>query len=192
MRVLKSIAIGLSLAICLPALADDADKFAKVQETIENFKRAQAAQPYFQSAYGYAVFPTIGKGGAGLGAGAGKGYVYERGRYVGESRMLQLSVGFQLGGQAYSQIVFFENKAAFDQFTGKDFEFTADASAVAITAGANAEVGTKGVSAGASVTDEAGVAVGKYYNGMAVLTLAKGGLMYQAALAGQRYSFKAK
>lgn len=161
-----------------------------VQETIDNFKRSQIARPYFDSAYGYAVFPTIGKGGAGVGGALGKGYVYERGKLVGESTMVQLSAGLQLGGQAYSQVVFFENKAALDEFTKEGFEFSADASAVALTLGASAEAGTKGVSAGASITHEHGKTVAQYHKGMAVLTLAKGGLMYQAALAGQKYFFK--
>ena len=189
MRILKTLLISMALAMSLPVFAD---KAADVQETIGDFKKAQATKPYFESAYGYAVFPTIGKGAIGVGGGGGKGQVYEQGRYVGDSTMVQLSVGWQLGGQAFSQIVFFENKEAFDKFTKSGFEFSADASAVALTAGASAEAGTKGVSAGASATQEAGVTVAKYADGMAVLTLAKGGLMYQAALAGQKYTFKPK
>jgi lipid-binding SYLF domain-containing protein len=196
MRATMVIITCLGLALGSTAIADtkSADKAAEraenVNETVQNFKDAQEARPYFDKSYGYAVFPTIGKGAIGVGAAGGKGHVYEQGRFVGESTMVQLSVGAQLGGQAYSQIVFFENKAAFDEFTREGFEFSADASAVALTAGASAEAGTKGVSAGASTTKDHGVAVAKYNKGMAVLTLAKGGLMYQAALAGQKYSFK--
>jgi lipid-binding SYLF domain-containing protein len=210
MRMLTTLISSASLAIGLPTLtaiahdspttgsASAANKTAdkpvakeqSINDTLQNFRDAQAARPYFDSSYGYAVFPTIGKGAIGIGGAGGKGYVYERGDFVGESTMVQLSVGAQLGGQAYSQIVFFENKAAFDEFTREGFEFSADASAVALTAGANAEAGTKGVSATASTTKDHGVAIAKYNKGMAVLTLAKGGLMYQAALAGQKYSFK--
>jgi lipid-binding SYLF domain-containing protein len=200
MRATMAFITCLGLALGTAAIADtksadkSADKAAEraenVDETLQNFKDAQDARPYFDKSYGYAVFPTIAKGAIGVGAAGGKGYVYERGALVGESTMVQLSVGAQLGGQAYSQIVFFENKAAFDEFTREGFEFSADASAVALTAGASAEAGTKGVSAGASTTKDHGVVVAKYNKGMAVLTLAKGGLMYQAALAGQKYSFK--
>jgi lipid-binding SYLF domain-containing protein len=193
MRVLTSILLSLSLAFSVPALANDASNAPeKVQDTVENFKKAQVTKPYFENSYGYAVFPTIAKAGVGIGGAGGKGHVYEQGRYVGESSMGQVSVGLQLGGQAYSQIVFFENKAAFDEFTREGFEFTADASAVALTLGANGQVGTQGVNAAASVTKENGIAVSKYNKGMAIMTLAKGGLMYQAALTGQKYSFKAR
>jgi lipid-binding SYLF domain-containing protein len=189
MRAIKALLLAISLGAFVPVFAD---KSVDVQETIGDFKKAQVTKPYFQSSYGYAVFPTIGKGAIGVGGAGGKGQVYEQGRYVGDSTMVQLSVGWQLGGQAFSQIVFFENKEALDKFTKSGFEFSADASAVALTAGASAEAGTKGVSAGASATQEAGVTVAKYVDGMAVLTLAKGGLMYQAALAGQKYTFKPK
>jgi len=198
MRVITCLIACLSLSAGVTAIANDTDKAAqkrvekaeKIDDTVDNFKKAQVAKPYFESSYGYAVFPTIGKGAVGVGGAGGKGQVYERGRYVGDSTMVQLSVGLQLGGQAYSQIVFFENKAAFDEFTREGFEFNADASAVALTLGANAEAGTKGVSAAASTTKETGIAVAKYNKGMAVLTLAKGGLMYEVSLAGQKYSFK--
>lgn len=169
-----------------PALAD------KYQDTIETFKSAAAAKPYLASAYGYAVFPTIGKGGMVVGGAGGKGRVYERGKYVGDSTMTQLSIGLQLGGQAYSQMVFLVDKSAFDNFTRESFEFSADVSAVAITLGASAKAGSSGPSASASVTEDLGANAAKYYKGMAVLTLAKGGLMYEVSLSGQKYSFEPK
>jgi uncharacterized membrane protein len=91
----------------------------------------------FDNSYGYAVFPTIGKGGLGVGAAHGKGRVYAQGKYVGDTSMTQVSFGLQAGGQAYSQIIFFEDKRAFDEFTSGNFEFGAGVSAVAITAGAS-------------------------------------------------------
>lgn len=186
MRIKSILFAVVCFALAAPAFAD------KYTDTINNFKKAEVAKPYFSSAYGYAVFPTIGKGGVGVGAAAGKGHVYQAGRYVGESTLLQLSVGLQLGGQAYSQIIFFEDKRAFDEFTGDSFEFGADASAVAVTLGANAQAGTTGPSASVSTNVENGKAITQYYKGFAVLTLAKGGLMYQAALSGQKYVFKRK
>lgn len=186
MRTKSIIFTCICFAFTAPAFAD------KYTDTINNFKKAEVTKPYFSSAYGYAVFPTISKGAIGVGGAAGKGHVYQGGRFVGDSTLVQLSVGFQLGGQAYSQIVFFEDKRAFDEFTGDSFEFGADASAVAITLGANAQAGTTGPSASLSTTVEHGKAATQYYKGFAVLTLAKGGLMYQAAIAGQKYIFKRK
>ena len=196
MRLNKASLFLIGIALSVPALltpiqAENAEP-DKYQETIANFKKAEASKPYFSSAYGYAVFPTIGKGGIGVGGAGGKGHVFEHGKYIGESTMVQLSIGFQLGGQAYSQMVFFQDKSALDNFIKEGFEFGADASAVAITAGANATAGTSGASASANVSPSHGKAVAEYYKGMAVLTLAKGGLMYQAALAGQKYTFSKK
>lgn len=186
MRATSIILACVCFALVTPAWADS------YNDTINNFKKSEVAKPYFSSAYGYAVFPNIGKGGIGVGGALGKGRVYEGGKFVGESKLVQLSVGLQLGGQVYSQIVFFRDKRAFDEFTKGSFEFGADASAVAITAGANAQAGTTGVSAGVSTNVEHGKTVAQYYKGFAVLTLAKGGLMYQAALAGQKYMFTRK
>src|SRR4051794_34432554 len=124
MRTISMIVACVCFAFAAPAFAD------KYIDTINNFRKAEVARPYFSSAYGYAVFPTIGKGAVGVGGAIGKGRVYQGGRYVGESSLVQLSVGFQLGGQAYSQIIFFEDKHAFDEFTHDTFEFGADASAV--------------------------------------------------------------
>ena len=185
MRILRTACVGLCLTLSAPVWAD------AYQDTIDNFKKSEIGREYFASAYGYAVFPLIGKGGAGIGAAGGKGRVYEGGKLTGESIMGQISVGFQLGGQAYSEVIFFKDKRAYDEFTGGSFEFGADASAVAITAGVAAQAGTKGAAATAGVSaGRTKQAVAEYYKGMAVLTLAKGGLMYEAALAGQRYTFK--
>ncbi|MES1192519.1 MAG: lipid-binding SYLF domain-containing protein [Steroidobacter sp.] len=186
MRITSIFLACVSIALSTPVWAD------KYSDAINNFRKAEITRPYFTSAYGYAVFPTIGKGAIGVGGAAGKGHVYQGGKFVGESTLVQLSVGFQLGGQAYSQIIFFQDKRAFDEFTSDSFEFGADASAVAITLGANAQAGTTGISASVSTNVEHGKTVAQYYKGFAVLTLAKGGLMYQAALAGQKYVFKRK
>ncbi len=115
--------------------------------------------------------------------------MYVHGQLVGDTTMGQVSVGFQAGGKAYSQIIFFEDKQALDKFESGTFEFAAGASAVAITAGASASVGTSGTSAGASGTENHARATGAYESGMAVFTIAKGGLMYAAAIAGQKFSY---
>jgi lipid-binding SYLF domain-containing protein len=161
-------------------------------DTIAVFKKAGQSGAYFGKSYGYAVFPTIGKGGVVVGGAYGKGRVYERGKYVGDTSMTQVTAGFQLGGEAYSQIIFFENQAAFKEFTSGNFEFGAQAQAVAITAGASAAATTTGSAAGASVTQHDAKTAGKYYNGMATFTVAKGGLMYEASIGGQKFNYKKK
>ena len=170
----------------LPALADE------YSDTVALFQKAGESGAFFKSAHGYAVFPTIGKGGIGIGAAHGNGRVYEKGKYVGDTSMTQLSVGLQLGGQAFSQIIFFEDARALKEFTSGNFEFGAEASAVAITAAASAQAGTAGASAGASGGKNDATTTGKYYRGMATFTIAKGGLMYQAAIGGQKFSYKAR
>src|SRR6516162_8115432 len=160
-------------------------------DTIEVFKKAGESSKFFANSYGYAVFPSIAKGGLGIGAAHGKGRVYEQGKYVGDTAMTQVSVGLQAGGQAYSQVVFFEDKRAFDEFTSGNFEFGAGVGAVAITAGASASTGTTGSSTGHSGGKQDATTHGVYHKGMAVFTVAKGGLMYEASVAGQKFSYKA-
>lgn len=168
-----------------PARADD------YADTIKVFEQAGESGKFFKSAYGYAVFPTVGKAGVGIGGAHGKGRVYEIGQHVGDTTVTQVTVGLQLGGQAYSQIIFFEDQRAFREFTGGNFEFGAEASAVAITAAAGAKASTTGSSAGASGGKHDAATVGKYYKGMATFTVAKGGLMYEASVSGQKFSYKA-
>ncbi|RLQ22665.1 hypothetical protein DWB85_06695 [Seongchinamella sediminis] len=160
-------------------------------KAIAAFRSAGDSANYFNSAYGYAIFPTIGKGGIGIGGAHGRGRVYAAGQHVGNTTMTQVTVGFQLGGQAYSQIVFFEDQRAFREFTTGNFEFSAQATAVAITAGVSAEANTGGgVAAGASGgQNNATTSHGGYRKGMAIFTLAKGGLMYEAALGGQKFDY---
>jgi lipid-binding SYLF domain-containing protein len=172
--------------LCLPVATVHA---ATAKQTIEIFRHAGASASFFSRSYGYAVFPTVGAGALGVGGSFGKGRVYVHGRYVGDASMGGLSVGFQAGGKAYSEIIFFEDKRALDEFESGTFEFGADASVVAITAGANASAATNGASAGASGTQDDATTRGVYQKGMAVFTVAKGGLMYSAAIAGQKFSF---
>jgi lipid-binding SYLF domain-containing protein len=159
------------------------------KDTVELFKNAGDSGKFFQSCYGYAVFPTIGKGGLIVGGAHGDGRVYVHDKHVGDTSVTQVSVGLQAGGQAYSLIIFFEDKRAFDEFTNGSFEFGADASAVAITAGAEASAGTAGASAGASGGMKDAVTAGHYYRGFAAFSIVKGGAMYQATLAGQKFKY---
>lgn len=171
------------LALGAAARADD------YSATVDLFKNAGESAEFFERSYAYAVFPTVGKGGLGIGGALGEGRVFERGRYVGDVTLKQMSLGFQAGGQAYSQIVFLQDQRAFDEFTSGEFAFGAGVSAVALTAGASATAGTTGTSAGASGGKRDATTRGNFYKGMAVFTIAKGGLMYEAALSGQKFSY---
>lgn len=178
----------LALFVALPSAISWADEYS---DSIESFRTAGESGAFFDSSVGYAVFPSIGKGGIGLGGAHGSGKVYRGGTVIGEAKMNQITLGFQLGGQVYSQIIFFENESALTDFTSGNFEFSAQATAVAITAGASASANTGGGnSAGASggQNDASTVSAG-YRKGMAIFTVAKGGLMYEAALGGQKYSY---
>ena len=178
----------IALAVCLPMQAAWADKY---DEAMKVFKGAGESGSYFETAHGYALFPTIGKGGIGIGGAHGSGKVYRGGTPIGETTMNQLTIGLQLGAQGYSQIIFFENEAALEQFTSGNFEFSAQATAVAITAGVSAEANTGGgTAAGASAgKNDASTTSRGYRKGMAVFTVAKGGLMYEASIGGQKFSY---
>jgi len=172
------------------AAAEEDKQAKKYADALEIFQRANTSARFFDSCYGYALFPTIGKGGIGIGAARGGGRVFAGGQHVGNTTMTQVSIGLQLGGQAYSEIIFFEDKRAFDEFTGGDFEFGAQASAVAITAGASASASTQGNTAGASGGQDNAAVAGGYNKGYAIFTVAKGGLMYEASISGQKFSYK--
>lgn len=124
----------------------------------------------FSNAYGYAIFPNVGKGGVGVGGAAGNGAVFEKGTLVGMAKMTQVTVGFQWGGQAYREVIFFETKADLDRFKQNKIEFSGQASAVAATAGAAANV--------------------KYKEGVMIFSQIKGGLMYEASVGGQKFKFR--
>jgi len=165
--------LALTLAF-LPAfvltrpVGDDLHK--KVTDTIANFKKADPGmEKFFASAVGYAVFPSVGKGAIGIGGAHGSGELIVGGKAIGKCTLTQVTVGFQLGGQAYSEIIFFEKQNTVDGFKNGDFAFSAQATAVAVTAGAAANAA--------------------YRNGVAVFTHIKGGLMYEASIGGQKFTF---
>lgn len=123
----------------------------------------------FNTAYGYVIFPNVGKGGMGIGGAVGNGIVFEKGVPIGKAKLTQLSVGAQLGGQAYREVIFFETKADLDRFKEDRFEFSAQVSAIAIVAGVSANV--------------------NYKEGVIVYTQQKGGLMYEATVGGQKFNY---
>ncbi len=184
-KIVRIFALALFLAFVSGNVWADDDA-----ETIQLFKNAGQSSSFFAKSYGYAVFPTIGKAGLGIGGAHGEGHVYEKGKVIGETKMNQLSIGLQAGGQAYSEIVFFKDKRALDEFTSGNFEFGAGVNAIAITASAGAETGTSGSNAGASGGKKDAATAGGFHKGMAVFTIAKGGLMYEASISGQKFKFE--
>lgn len=123
----------------------------------------------FQEAYGYVVFPNVGKGGLGIGASAGNGVAYQGGGEIGMAKLSKVTVGFQAGGQAYREVIFFENEASMNRFKENKFEVAAQVSAVAATEGASADA--------------------DYTDGVMVFTMQKGGLMYEATVGGQKLTY---
>jgi len=156
------------------------------RETLKQFRELGNVSELLAESVGYAVLPTVGKGGIGIGGAGGSGCVFKGGSQTGTVSMGQLTIGWQLGGQAYSQLILFKNNDVYTEFTTGEFEFGAQATAVALTYGAGAEAGTKGASASAGETK--GKAA--WEKGMAVFTLAKGGLMYEASIGGQKFNYK--
>jgi lipid-binding SYLF domain-containing protein len=149
----------------------DPELASKSKEALdEMIKDSPKLNSFQEKSYGYAVFPRITKAGLGIGGATGNGIVYKNKEIVGSSNLKQASFGLQAGGQQYSEVIFFENKEAYDHFINGNLKFDAQASAVAITAGASIDVA--------------------YKNGVAVFTRVKGGLMYEASIGGQHFTFK--
>jgi lipid-binding SYLF domain-containing protein len=152
---------------------EEENREAKVEEAIAGMlEKDPDMQRFFDSAAAYVVIPTVGKGGIGIGGARGKGLLYEGGEPTAEVTLTQLTIGFQAGGQAYSEFIFFKDDVALADFKRGNYELGAQASAVAVTAGASADA--------------------NYSNGVAIFTQAKGGLMYEASVGGQKFKVKAK
>ena len=151
---------------------------SKTKKIIDDAQEAKAefmkADPkisdLFSKAYGYVIFPNVGKGAVGIGGASGNGVAYENGVQIGMAKMTQVSIGFQWGGQAYREVIFFETKDDMDRFKENRVELSAQVSAVAAASGASANA--------------------KYVEGVIVFTMQKGGLMYEAAVGGQKFKFE--
>lgn len=179
------------LLLTLFAAVAHGQRVRDVTATLEMFRGIPQVAPYFESSYAYAVWPRIGRGGLGIGASRGVGQVYVGGEMTGFSTHTEVSIGLQAGGQTYRQIIFFESREAYEIFTRDSFEFDASAQAVAVTASAEAGAGTTGARASAGAGSPNTAAGGGYSDGMQIFTMAEGGLMYKATIAGQRYNFEA-
>jgi lipid-binding SYLF domain-containing protein len=179
----KAVVFGL-LAIWLPVVLSisawagwdptmEQKEKAAVQETIARFKKADSRmQVFFDKAYGYVVFPSIGKAGFIVAGATGDGLVYEKERFIGRASIFQVMVGALIGGQAFMEIIFFKNKAALDDFKKGNFELNAQISAVAIKEGASKDA--------------------SYDQGVAVFTMPRRGLMAEASVGGQKFEFTPK
>ena len=161
----------LVFALATPARSQKESEILKVQQVIATMVEKDAGmQDWFDDAYGYVVFPNVGKGAMGVGAAHGNGLVYKGGELVGRSELIQVTVGLQLGGQSFVEVIFFKDETAFNDFTRGNFEFAAQVSAVALTAGASADLA--------------------YNKGVAVMTMTNAGLMYEAAVGGQKFKYQ--
>lgn len=171
---IKFLLIG---AMVLMASNVDAQGTKKERRLVEDAEEARAEfiqvdglmKNLFDNSYAYVIFPNVGKGGIGIGGAAGNGIVYEKGNVIGKAKLTQVSIGFQFGGQAYREVIFFESASDLERFKADNLEFSAQASAVAVTAGASANV--------------------KYANGVMIFTQQKGGLMYEASIGGQKFDY---
>jgi lipid-binding SYLF domain-containing protein len=151
----------------------DAEGEKNALAAIEEFKKADPSiDAFFKEAHGYAVFPEITKGGIGIGGAGGDGTVFQGGAGIGSSSMSQVTIGLQLGGQTYREAIFFENEAALENFKKGNYEVAAGASAIAVKAGASKTAG--------------------YSHGVAIFTMGIGGLMFEASIGGQKFSYEAK
>lgn len=181
MKLLKSFPL-LTMLFLVAALsftdAATAQKSVKDDKIVTDAKEARTEfikadglmQGLFDNSYGYVIFPNVGKGAIGIGGAAGNGAVFERGVLIGMASMTQASIGFQWGGQAYREVIFFETEADLNRFKENKFEFSGQASAVAVTKGAAANI--------------------KYKDGVMIFSQTKAGLMYEASIGGQKFKYR--
>jgi len=189
---MNSTSFRAAYAVVALLLLTSAAQAAGYQDTIASFKKAAQSAEFFNNSYGYAVFPTVGEGSFIVGGAHGNGRVYAHGVRVGTASVSQLSIGWQAGGAAYSEIIFFKDKRALDAFESGNFQFGAGAKAVVITAAASASADTSGTQAGASGGQNDAHVAGDYSDGMVVFTIVKGGLEGGASVEGEKFSFHAK
>jgi len=172
--VFKTFLVFVFISVCTSTSAqtDKKDKqlVADSKDAIKDFLHTDSLMKrFFSSAYGYAVLPNVGKGAMGIGGASGGGAVFEKTAIIGKAQMTQVTIGFQFGGQAYREIIFFEDKKTLDRFKENNIEFSAQVSAVAAKSGASGNA--------------------KYADGILIFTQQKGGLMYEASVGGQKFKY---
>lgn len=179
-QVVDSVAViakDVNAAVAAPvfnaSFPKDAELAGDVNAGLQTMvKEHPALAQHFKSAYAYAYFPKITKGGLGVGGAGGKGLVVEKGSVIGSSTLMQATLGLQAGGQQYAELILFENKAALDKFTNEKFKLSAGASAVALKKGTGAELA--------------------YQDGVSIFTKSLGGVMAEASVGTQKFKFHAK
>lgn len=184
-RLINTLAVAVTTSVVLIGCATTPSRVSAAEQ---EFRAASETQSFFDGAHGYAIFPAIGKAAIGIGGSHGSGVVYRGDTLVGEARVTALTAGFALGGQSYSELIFFADARALQEFCSGQFEFGANASAVAIISGASATAASSGVSVSSSTDPEHAHLATSYYKGTAVFTLTQGGLMYEASLGGQKFA----
>ncbi len=173
--MMKTNRLVWAAVLCFATVALAADKkrqnlSTEVKDTIAVFQKTDSSlKEFFEKSAGYAVFPKVAKGAIGVGAAHGEGQLFEKGKVAGETKLTQVTIGFQLGGQVYSEVIFFEDEKTLKDFKEGNVEFSAQVSAVAAAEGASKNA--------------------KYKLGVAVFTIARGGLMYEASIGGQKFSY---
>jgi lipid-binding SYLF domain-containing protein len=171
----KFTALFITMIFFVSAFAQNSSKDQKIVTDSKNAKADFIStdglmKSLFETAHAYVIFPNVGKGGLGVGGALGNGAVYEKGKLIGMAKLTQLNIGFQAGGQAYREVIFFENEEVLNNFKEDKIQLSAQASAVAATEGASANA--------------------KYKNGVMIFTQVKGGLMYEASVGGQKFNFR--
>jgi lipid-binding SYLF domain-containing protein len=168
---LSSLIVILVLVGAFATTADEEKSMGQqVKDSIQLFKKDSTnVAKLFDTSYAYAVLPSVGKGGAGIGGAHGEGQVFEKGKLIGTCEMTQFTIGLELGGQKFDEVIFFESKDALDPFRGGEWGMSAGVNAVAAASSASADA--------------------KYKNGVMVFTISKGGLMVEASVGGQKFKF---
>lgn len=172
--IMATLALMTLTVLALPhSLSAQEDKESLQKDSKDakaEFKKAdESMQKLFESSYGYVIFPNVTKAALIVGGAGARGVVYEQGKAIGMAKMAQVLVGAQVGGQTYREVIFFENKEALDRFKDNKIEFSGQVSAVAAKSGA--------------------AATAKYTEGVSVFTQEKGGLMLEASIGGQKFTY---
>jgi lipid-binding SYLF domain-containing protein len=169
-RLAATLPLLALLALPVPSVADDASEIQKAEDAVALFRKTDPSiGKFLETSSGWAVFPSVVKGAIGIGGAGGKGVLFEKGKAIGTTSVGQITIGLALGGQEYAEIIFFENALALSSFKEGNFALAAQVSAVAAASGA--------------------AATAKYQQGVAVFTVAIGGLMYEASVGGQKFGF---
>lgn len=170
-RIPMIVSLVVAVATLVPVSRAAEDLGTQARQTVANFVNTDPGlQTFIDKSAGYAVFPDVGKGGFIVGGARGKGVLFEKGVITGQTTMTQASIGAQAGGQSFAQIIFFQNAGAVSDFKDGKFALGADISAIAISQGASKSA--------------------KFSSGVAVFTMPKSGLMVQASVGGQKFSFE--